>query len=87
MIALKNSLVGSLWAILSAFATVDAVQAATLYGEVKPLGDGYIRSFVEIAQDGKPLEIGVALNQGALSLPTGNIPVSDVPTLTCNQEV
>ncbi|GAX38430.1 hypothetical protein [Nodularia sp. NIES-3585] len=73
--ALKNFLTGSLWSALSVFFIVDAVQAATIYGQAKSLGDGYIRSFVEVSQDGQPLEIGVALNKGALSLPTGNYPV------------
>lgn len=70
--ALKNFLVGSVWSALSVVLMVDAGQAATIYGQAKLLGDGYIRSFVEVAEDGQPLEIGVALNQGALSLPTGN---------------
>ncbi|MEQ9483539.1 DUF5602 domain-containing protein [Coleofasciculus sp. F4-SAH-05] len=70
MATVRNLLVAPLGAALVALGTVNAVQAATLYGETEPLGDGFIRSFVELDNDGKPSEIGVAFSQGALSLPT-----------------
>jgi len=51
-------------------ATSNLVQAATFYGETQPLGNGSIRSFVELDNIGNPAEIGIALTPEALFLPT-----------------
>lgn len=50
--------------------TTSVVQAATFYGETKPLGNGFVRSFVELDKDRNPLEVGVTLTKDVLPLPT-----------------
>jgi hypothetical protein len=73
MATLKNLSVASLGAVLIALGTTDAVQASQIrYGDSQPLGDGSIRSFITLDDSGNPLDIGLAFNQGALSLPTGD---------------
>lgn len=38
----------------------------TYYSEARPLGQGEIRSYLQVAQSGRPLEIGVTFNAAAL---------------------
>ncbi len=48
-----------------------ANKSGTFVGETKPLGDGMVRSWVTLDNDGKPLAIGVTFIETALSgLPT-----------------
>jgi hypothetical protein len=73
MATLKNLSAASLGAVLITLGTTDAVQAAQFFSTPKPLGDGFVRSFVTLDDvSGKPLEIGASFTQGALSLPTGD---------------
>jgi hypothetical protein len=72
MAMLKDLLVTPLGVMLISLGTIDAVQAVTIDGETEPLGDGFIRSFVEFDDAGNPSEIGIIFTQGALSLPTGD---------------
>jgi hypothetical protein len=70
MATLKNLSMAPLWATVIVLGTVDTVQAVTFYGETEPLGEGSVRSFVELDDSGNPLRLGVAFTQGSLSLPT-----------------
>lgn len=70
MTTLKNLLVAPLGAVLIALGTAGAVRAAQFFGEPQPLGEGFVRSFVTLDDDGNPSEVGAILIQEALSLPT-----------------
>ncbi|MBD2385495.1 DUF5602 domain-containing protein [Cylindrospermum sp. FACHB-282] len=71
MVTLKKFSLAPLGAILMTLGTVSAAQAATFYGETKSLGQGFISSYVTLDDiTGKPLDIGVAFTEGALSLST-----------------
>ena len=68
----KHLLVAPLGAVLIALVTVTSAQAAQIfYGKSEQLGNGYIRSFVELDDNGNPSNIGATLTQGALALPIG----------------
>lgn len=67
MATLKNLSMAPLGAVLIASVTVDVVQATTFYGNIQPLGDGLIRSFVTLDDSEQPLEIGAKFRQQALS--------------------
>jgi len=71
MATLKNLLVAPLGAVLIV-ETAGAVQAAQFFGNPQPLGEGSVRSFVTLDNDGNPSEVGATFTQGALSLPTGD---------------
>ncbi|MEQ9483540.1 hypothetical protein [Coleofasciculus sp. F4-SAH-05] len=71
MATIKKLSVVSLGTVFIALGTTDAVQAAQFFGESKPLGDGFARSFVTLDDvSGQPLDLGVTLTQGVLPLPT-----------------
>jgi len=71
MATLKKLSLASLGTVLTVMATVSVVQASQLsYGESQLLGDGFIRSFVSLDDNGNPLDLGVAFTEEALSLPT-----------------
>ncbi|MBD1903928.1 DUF5602 domain-containing protein [Funiculus sociatus GB2-A5] len=72
MTTLKNLPMVSVGTVLIALGTSNAVQAAQFFGSPQPLGENFVRSFVILDDDEKPLEVGVILTQGALSLPTSD---------------
>ena len=72
MTTLKSLPMVSVATVLIALGTSDAVQAAHFFGSPQPLGESFVRSFVTLDDNKKPLEVGVILTQGALSLPTSD---------------
>jgi hypothetical protein len=72
MANLKNLFVAPLGAVFIALGTASTGQAAQLFGDSQPLGDGFIRSYVTIDDvTENPSDIGVVFTQGVQSLPTG----------------
>jgi hypothetical protein len=67
MALLKNLSIAPLGAVFIALGTVDAAQAATIYGDSQQLGDGFVRTFVTLDDEGNPLDIGITLTAEVLS--------------------
>ncbi|MEA5502858.1 hypothetical protein VB735_06995 [Halotia wernerae UHCC 0503] len=72
MSTLKNLSLSSLGAMLIALGITDAANASQLFGDSKPLGEGFVRSFVTLDEQGNPSEVGLTLTQEALSVPVGD---------------
>jgi hypothetical protein len=78
MKTLTNLSLASLGVALIAFADAGAAGASEFFSSSQALGEGFVRSYVTLDEQGNPSEIGVTLTPGAISLPTGNS-VPDLP--------
>ncbi len=54
-----------------------ASKSGTFVGETKPLGNGMVRSWVTLDNDGKPLAIGVTFTEAALSGLPATLPTTE----------
>lgn len=80
MAEIANLSVTSFGILCLTLGTIGAAEAHQIhYGESRSLGDGSVRSFVVIDDRGNPEDIGIALTQEALDLPTGDS-ASDIVT-------
>ena len=73
MVNLKNLSLAPLGAVFIALLTTSAGQAAELFGNSQPFGNGSIRSFITLDDtSGKPLDVGISFPKADLSLPVGS---------------
>lgn len=69
---MKKFLLAIIGAIFIFLSLVSAAEAVQIDGETKSLGDGILRSWVNLDSKGNPSDIGIAFTPGILSLPTGS---------------
>ena len=70
MTTLTNLSVAALGTLLTTLGSLGVADASQFFGNPQPLGEGFVRSFVTLDDQGNPSEIGAIFTQGALSLPT-----------------
>ncbi len=64
-----NLLLAAVSVLLTTVGIASQADATQYLGNPQPLGEGFVRSFVTLDDQGNPSEVGAILTQGSLSLP------------------
>lgn len=81
-----NLSLAALSALLATVGIASGADATQYLGKPQPLGEGFVRSFVTLDDQGNPSEVGAILTQGSLSLPTSETTPDTVIPLSLPSE-